>query len=120
MSRRLKSLALALALATLGGCVAYTPVPVPVAAPQPSPQQRFDRAWSAAAGAMADQGVVVSTQDRGTGVMRGARAGVPVTATVQTQADGNVQVSFETVGAAEKDPGLTQRLRESYLRRMGH
>jgi hypothetical protein len=118
MLRCLKSLAFAVALATLGGCVAYTPVPV--AAPQPSPQQRFDRSWSAAAGAMADQGVTISAQDRGAGVIRGARAGVPVTATVQTQADGNVQVSFETVGAAEKDPGLTQRLRESYLRRMGH
>jgi hypothetical protein len=117
MPRGLKSLALAVALATLSGCVAYTPVPV--AAPQPSPQQRFDRAFAAAAGAMADQGVTVTAQDRAAGVIRGARAGVPVTASVQTQADGNVQVSFETVGAAEKDPGLTQRLRDSYLRRMG-
>jgi hypothetical protein len=118
MRRDLTSLTLVLVLAGLGGCVAYTPVPV--TAPQPSPQQRFDRSWAAAAGAMTDQGVTITSQDRGAGVIRGARAGVPVTATVQTQADGNVQVSFETVGAAEKDPGLTQRLRESYLRRMGH
>jgi hypothetical protein len=120
MPRRVLScLALAGALAMLSACVAYTYPPVPVAAPQPSPQQRYEQSWAAAAGAMADQGVTITAQDRGAGVIRGARAGVPVTAAVSTQADGNVQVSFETVGAAEKDPGLTQRLRESFLRRMG-
>jgi len=117
MHRAMKPLALALALVALGGCVVYEPVPV--TAPQPSPQQRYERSWAAAAGAMSDQGVTITAQDRGAGVIRGGRAGVSVTATVQTQADGNVQVSFETVGAAEKDPGLTQRLRDSYVRRMG-
>ena len=117
MRHALNSLALALGLTLLGGCVVYEPVPV--AAPQPSPQQRFERSWAAANDAMMDQGVTITSQDRGSGVIRGHRVGVPVTATVQTEADGSVQVSFETVGAAEKDPGLTQRLRESYLRRIG-
>jgi hypothetical protein len=117
MRHALNSLALALGLAMLGGCVVYEPVPV--AAPQPSPQQRFERSWATAHDAMTDQGVTITSQDRGSGVIRGNRLGVTVTATVQTQADGNVQVSFETVGAAEKDPGLTQRLRESYVRRIG-
>jgi hypothetical protein len=117
LRQALNSLALVLGLTTLGGCVVYEPVPV--AAPQPSPQQRFERSWAAANDAMMDQGVTITSQDRGSGVIRGHRVGVPVTATVQTEADGSVQVSFETVGAAEKDPGLTQRLRESYLRRIG-
>jgi len=117
MPRALNSLALALAFTALGGCVVYEPVPV--SAPQPSPQQRYEQSWAAAAGAMSDQGVTITAQDRVAGVLRGGRAGVTVTAVVQTQADGNVQVSFETVGAAEKDPGLTQRLRDSYVRRMG-
>jgi hypothetical protein len=117
MPRTLHSLAIALLLAMLSGCVAYAPVPM--AAPQPTPQQRFDSSWAAAANAMTDQGVAITAQDRGAGVIRGSRAGVPVTANVKVEADGNVQVSFETVGAAEKDPGLTQRLRDSYLRRMG-
>ena len=117
MPRTLRSLAIALLLTMLGGCVAYAPVPM--AAPQPSPQQRFDSSWAAAVNAMTDQGVAITAQDRGAGVIRGNRAGVPVTANVTIEANGNVQVSFETVGAAEKDPGLTQRLRDSYLRRMG-
>jgi hypothetical protein len=62
---------------------------------------------------------VITAQDRGAGTIRGDRAGIAVTAMVKTQADGSVQVSFETVGAADKDPGLAKRLRESYLRRMG-
>ena len=95
------------------------PGTLPMAAPQPSPQQRFDSSWAAAVNAMTDQGVAITAQDRGAGVIRGNRAGVPVTANVTIEANGNVQVSFETVGAAEKDPGLTQRLRDSYLRRMG-
>ena len=117
MSRVLHSLALALGLMALGGCVVYEPVPMAVS--QPNPQQRFDRSWAAAAGAMADQGVTITTQDRGAGVIRGQRPGVTVTATIRTQADGIVQVSFETVGAAEKDPGLTQRLRDSFVQRIG-
>lgn len=117
MPRTLHSVAIALLLTVLSGCVAYAPVPM--AAPQPTPQQRFDSSWAAAANAMTDQGVAITAQDRGAGVIRGNRAGVPVTANVKVEADGNVQVSFETVGAAEKDPGLTQRLRDSYLRRMG-
>ena len=54
-------LAVGFALA-LGGCVVYEPVPV---VPQPTVQQSFDRSWAAAAGALADQGVTITAQDRG-------------------------------------------------------
>lgn len=117
MPRALTSLALAIALTMLGACVAYTPVPL--VSPQPSLQERFERSWAAAAGAMADQGVTITSQDKVAGVIRGSRAGLPVTATVQTQADGSLRVSFEASAAADKDPGLPDRLSESYLRRTG-
>ena len=117
MSRALIStLAIVAALTTLGGCVAYTPVPAegyPSAA-----EQRFERSWAAAAGAMADQGVTITAQDRAAGVIRGSRGGMPVTAMVQPQADGSLRVSFE-VSSPSQDPGLTDRLRESYFRRTG-
>ena len=117
MSRALPSLVLALAFTLLGGCVVYEPVPV--AAPQPTAQQRYDQSWAAAVSAMTEQRVKITSQDRGAGAIQGDRVGIVVTAMVRTQADGSVQVSFETVGAADKDPGLAKRLRESYLRRMG-
>jgi len=115
MFRCLNALLLAISLLVLGGCVVYEPVPVA----QPSPQQRYDQSWAAAAAAMTDQGVTVTSQDRGAGAIRGQRSGVTVTALVQTQPDGNVQVSFETAGAPGTETGLAKRLRESYLRRMG-
>ena len=117
MTRQLFSLSIALLLLLLGGCTVYAPVPV--AAPQPSPQQRFERSWAAVAGAMADQRLTIVSQDSGAGVIRGIAGTITVTAILRTQADGNVQVSFETVGASEKDPGLGQRVSESYLRRIG-
>lgn len=97
------------------GCVVYEPTPVP----QASPQQRFDRSWSAAAAAMGDQGVTIVTQDRGAGVIRGTRGGITVSATLVTLADGSVQVKFGASGATDKDPGLLNRVSESYERRMG-
>ena len=117
MTRGLFSLALTLVMLLLGGCVVYEPVPM--AAPQASPQQRFDRSWAAAAGALTDQGLTIVSQDRGSGVIRGTLGTITVTAIVGIQADGNVQVKFETVGASERDPGLGQRVSDSYLRRIG-
>ena len=97
----------------LAGCVVYEPVPVA----QPTTQQRFDRSWDAAAAAMADQGVTITAQDRGAGVIRGMRGGVIVTATLQTLPDGRIQVSFNSTG--EGEGGVAQRVHESYERRMG-
>jgi hypothetical protein len=117
MTRGLFALAMALCMLPLCGCVVYEPVPM--AAPQASPQQRFDQSWAAAMGALTDQRLTIVSQDRASGVIRGTLGTITVTAIVGMQADGNVQVKFETVGASDKDPGLGQRVSDSYLRRIG-
>ena len=78
----------------------------------------YDRAWAAAIGAMQDQGVAINDQDRAAGVLRGTRGPTGVTAVVRTRPDGRVQVEFNTTGTSS-DPGLVERIGESYNRRMG-
>lgn len=109
----LSTFALATALA-LGGCIVYEPVPV-----GPSPQQRLDRSWSAATGAMVDQGVTIESQDEPSGTIRGRRGGIRIVATVSTMPDGSIQVRFDQSGATAEDPTLIQRVSRSYDRRMG-
>jgi hypothetical protein len=104
------------AVLSLGACITYEPV---VVAPQSTVQQRFDRAWFAALGAMYDQGVSVTVQDRGAGVIRGERGGTTITATLQAMADGSVQVKFNSSGPKSADTTLINRVSDSYDRRMG-
>ena len=107
----LRVAAVAVAAMPLAACVVYEPVPVQA----PS---TYDRAWAAAIGAMQDQGVAINDQDRAAGVLRGARGPTGVTAVVRTRPDGRVQVEFNTTGTSS-DPGLVERIGESYNRRMG-
>ena len=116
MNRRLRRLVAVSAILSLGGCVVYEPVPV---SSQPTLQQRFDQSWAAAAGAMSDQGLAITSQDRGAGVIRGERGGITVTAKVETLADGRIQVAFSSTGTSSADRALIQRLSDSYDRRMG-
>ena len=95
----------------LASCVVYEPVP----GPQLSTQQRFDRSWAAATGAMYDEGVTITSQDRGTGIIRGSKGADFIVATVQTLADGRIQVKFDSNG----DPALVHGVSDSYDRRMG-
>ncbi len=78
----------------------------------------YDRAWTAAIGAMQDQGVTINEQDRASGVLRGNRGAAGVTAVVRTRPDGRVQVEFNATGTSS-DPGLVDRISGSYNRRMG-
>lgn len=110
-------LAIAGVLAAIHGCY-YYPAAVPVVVSEP-PAQRFDRAWSAAQGAMIDQGLTITRQDRGGGVIQGERGGVAITASVQTLADGRVLVKFNSREAAGADGDLIHRISDSYDRRMG-
>jgi hypothetical protein len=100
----------------LGGCVVY---PATVVAPQETTAQRFDRSWSAALGAMSDQGLTIMSQDYGAGLIAGSRGGVVISATLQTLPDGSVQVKFASRGRASDDAGLIDRVSSSFDRRMG-
>ncbi len=111
--RGLFGIGLAIA-ALLGGCVVYEPVPVGYSRPS-----NFDRSWNAAVSAMREQGVAISQEDRGAGVVRGTRGGINVTGTVRTQADGSVRVQFDTSGATGSDPTLIDRITRSYQAYMG-
>jgi len=115
MNRKLGPLLILALTMTVAACVAYTPV---VVSPQPSLQDRFERSWTAASGAMYDQGLQITSQDRGAGVIRGERGGVVIMATVQTMADGSIQVKFNSSND-KTDPTLVDRVTSSYLRRKG-
>jgi len=102
----------------LASCVAYVPTYTPVVS-QTSPQQRFDKSWDAANGAMYDQGLTITAQDRGAGVVQGQRGSITITTTLETLADGSVQVKFASKGDDRADPGLVRRVSDSFDQRMG-
>jgi hypothetical protein len=99
----------------LAGCVVYDPY----YAAAPNPAAAFDRSWSAAAGALSDQGVQIVNQDRGSGVIEGRRGGITVKARVFTRADGSVQVEFNTSGTGAESQNLSAQVSRSYDARMG-
>lgn len=112
MNRALHRLLILAVTLSLAACVAYEPVPTSV-------QQRFDRSWVAAAGAIADQGLAITAEDRSTGVIRGERGGVTVTATLEARPDGRIQVKFFSTGESNSDPYILTRVTDSYNQRMG-
>jgi hypothetical protein len=114
MNRKACLLAVVAVTLPLAGCVVYEPVPV-----VQTVQQRFDRSWDAAVGAMSEQGLTITTHDRNAGVIRGERGGITVTAGVQTLPDGRIQVRFDQTGATSTDPDLIHRVSDGYDRRMG-
>ena len=97
-------------------CLVDETAPGVYTAPVPA---SFDRSWSAALGAFGDQGVRVTSQDRGAGQIRGTRDDINVTANVRTQADGSVRVEFNTSGDTARDPKLIDRISHAYDRLMG-
>jgi len=107
------SLVLGLVLA-IGGC----PPPPPPGRP-PQTVDKYDRAWSAVLGALADEQVMVVLQDPVAGSVRGSLGDVAVTAKVARQADGSVRVEFGVSGNLAAHPNLKERLAGSYNRRMG-
>jgi hypothetical protein len=98
----------------LSGCTYYVPPPGTVV---PGAPASFDRSFSAASGAMRDQGLSISVEDRSSGTIVGKIESGTVTATVRQQADGSVRVQFDASGL--RDPGLIDRVSRSYDARMG-
>ncbi|MGE8165492.1 hypothetical protein ACQKRQ_35825 [Paraburkholderia sp. NPDC080076] len=100
-------------LVALSGCPYYA-VPAGTVVMTPA---SYDRSFAAAAGAMRDEGLAVTVQDPANGTVVGNFGSVIVTAGVRQQADGSVQVRFDSSDA--RDPTLLQRISRSYDRRMG-
>ena len=99
------------ALLALQGCTYYG---VPATTTVPA---SFDRSFDAAAGALLDQGVAITVQDRASGTIAGNAGGTGIRASVLRQADGSVRVQFDS--SDSRDPDLLQRISRSYDRRMG-
>jgi len=102
------------AAAVLPACTYYVPATPTVV---PGAPASFDRSFAAASGAMRDQGLTVTSEDRNTGTIVGKLEGGTVTASVRQQADGSVRVQFDASGM--RDPGVIDRVSRSYDRRMG-
>lgn len=114
----MKTLIASLILTTilLSGCTVYQTAPGTYSTSQTS---KFDQAWSAAVGALTDQDVRITTQDRSAGIIQGNLGNIEITTNIRTQADGRVRLEFSTKGATEDDPTLIDRITRSYNNRMG-
>lgn len=108
---------ISLTILLMAGCTYYKPAPAPYSTTVK--KSKFDQSWSAAIGALADQGVQIGTQDRSAGVIQGTRNDINITANIRTQADGSVRVAFNTSGATQRDPTFIDRVISSYNHRMG-
>jgi hypothetical protein len=117
MRRHAGHFAAAVAMLVASACTYYEAPPPSYPAP-PSPSA-FDRAWDAAVGAAYDEGVHVTVQDRGSGIIRGTRGGTNVEISVRTQADGSVRVAINARGRSGRDTALADQINNAYDRRMG-
>ena len=111
--------ALLLTAALLTGCVAYAPPPDTYAIAPPSTAVALDRSWAAVVGALGDEGVRITDEDRDAGRIYGSREGINVVANIRSRPDGGVRVEFNTSGATGRDPALIRRISQAYDRRMG-
>ncbi|ODV42084.1 hypothetical protein AWV79_30100 [Cupriavidus sp. UYMMa02A] len=110
MSRILLAVLAAVLMALQAGCTYY-------GVPATAVPANFDRSFDAAAGAMRDEGVAVSVQDRASGSIAGNAGNTVIRASVVRQADGSVRVQFDS--SDSRDPGLLGRISSRYDQRMG-
>jgi hypothetical protein len=96
----------------IAGCAAPTPGRVA------DSQASFDRTYDVALGAMADQRMTFSTQDRLQGRIVGSVDGITLSATIQPIVDGTTRVSFEAGGNTEADVAMLKRVADAYNARM--
>jgi len=119
MFRRLGVLLAMAVLASLAGCYAYVPAPSGYYTTTAPPPPSYDQAWSAALGALQDNGVRVTSSDNNSGTIRGIRDTSDVTVIVRRLADGTVQVDVEARNASGQQTGLASAISASYRARMG-
>jgi len=63
--------------------------------------------------------VRITSEDRGSGIIRGLRNEQEVTINLRSQADGSVRVEISARGPKGSDPGLADRISRAYDQRMG-
>jgi len=119
MLRKFAMLVAVAVLAVLAGCYAYVPAPGYYTTTTAPPPPSYDQAWSAALGALQDNGVRVTSADNASGMIRGIRDASDVTVTVRRLADGTVQVDVEARNASGRQTGLASAISSSYKARMG-
>ena len=110
--------ALLLALVGLAGCSSSPSAPSPATARDS--HLSYDRTFDAALGAMADQKLILSVQDRRNGRIVGAQDGETLTATLQSMRDGMLRVNFTPKDDSPEAVALQQRVIASYNARMGN
>lgn len=110
--RSIGVVALWLALAGLGGCVAAPPGTVP------DSLGSYDRTFDTALQAMIDQKLTISHQDRRQGTIIGSLGGTTIAATLDVLYEGTIRVVFKQQGETPPDPALLQRVADAYNARM--
>ena len=110
--RCLGSSALWLALLGLGGCGSAPPGLVP------DSYLSYDRTFDAARGAMSDQKMTLSLQDRRSGKIVGTVNDTAITAVLLPQLDGTIRVQFAVQDPPPADAALLGRVVDSYNVRM--
>lgn len=113
----MKTVIILLLIALMTGCTYYQAAPG--GGYYASGSSKFDQSWSAANGAFLDQGVQITDQNRGTGIIQGIHNGTKVIVNVDTQTDGSVHVKFDTLGKRNHSRTLINRIHNSYEIRMG-
>lgn len=104
---------LVLALSGLAACVGAPSGTVP------DSQLDFDRTFAAARGALLDQKLSVTKQDRRFGTLEGVNGPQAVSVSLQTLRDGTIRVSFTPLGeASAADAALLERVAASYNERV--
>jgi hypothetical protein len=109
---------LLLALAALAGCSSSPASPAPATARDSL--LSYDRTFDAALGAMADQKLVLSVQDRRNGRIVGTHEGETLTASLQSMRDGTLRVNFMPKDESPAAVALQQRVIGSYNARMSN
>ena len=113
MKHGLGVLALALSISGLAACVGAPPGTVP------NSQLDFDRTFAAARGALLDQKLSVTRQDRRHGTLEGMDGTRGVSVSLRTMHDGTIRVSFAPLGGdSAADAALLERVADSYNQRI--
>jgi hypothetical protein len=120
MRTLLHTAATCIAASLLAACTYYVQpdgTAVPAGYSAPGAPASFDRSFAAAAGAMRDEGLAITTEDRNAGRVIGVKGSGTVIANVRSQADGSVRVQFDSRDVS--DATLLDRVSRGYDRRMG-